>query len=139
MKAVSPSAESGIAKCAGAYFEHGRPTPGPLTEVSDRLTWTGLVTVAEGDPIWSLRQLSLTRQPARPPRNHPARKLLMTSAVSKPPHCAFDWVFLPAPTCPRAGARSGSAGATAWRTCSPDGEWDTTVADGQVLARLDVP
>ena len=52
--------EGGVAKSAGVYFDHGRPAPGDLTEVFDRLTWTGLVTVAEGDPIWSVRRLSLT-------------------------------------------------------------------------------
>lgn len=52
--------EGGVGKCAGAYFEHGHPVPGQLTAVFDRLSWTGLVAVAEGDPLWSLRQLSIT-------------------------------------------------------------------------------
>ncbi|HEU0128115.1 MAG TPA: hypothetical protein VFQ48_05860, partial [Pseudonocardiaceae bacterium] len=52
--------EGGVAKVAGIYLEHGRPVPGDLTEVFDRLTWTGLVAVAEGDPVWSVRRLSLT-------------------------------------------------------------------------------
>jgi len=28
--------------------------------VFDRLVWSGLVSVAEGDPLWELRGLSLT-------------------------------------------------------------------------------
>ncbi|MGQ0774366.1 MAG: hypothetical protein ACT4NY_08115, partial [Pseudonocardiales bacterium] len=50
----------GIAKSAGTYLDHGRPTPGHLAEVFDRLIWTGLVTVAEGDALWELRRLRLT-------------------------------------------------------------------------------
>ncbi|MGH3933209.1 MAG: hypothetical protein ACRDTF_24910 [Pseudonocardiaceae bacterium] len=49
-----------MAKSAGAYFDHGRPTPGHLTEVFDRLVWTGLVTVADGDALWDLRRVGLT-------------------------------------------------------------------------------
>lgn len=49
-----------MAKSAGAYLDHGRPTPGHLAGVLDRLIWTGLVTVAPGDPIWELRRLNLT-------------------------------------------------------------------------------
>jgi hypothetical protein len=52
--------EGDVAKSAGVYLRHGCPVPSHLTEVFDRLTWTGLVTVTEGDPIWSVRQLSLT-------------------------------------------------------------------------------
>lgn len=52
--------EGGVAKSAGVYLDHGCPVPSHLTEVLDRLTWAGLVTVAEGDPIWSMRRLSLT-------------------------------------------------------------------------------
>ncbi|MGH3914614.1 MAG: hypothetical protein ACRDTC_14590 [Pseudonocardiaceae bacterium] len=37
--------DGGVARSAGAYFDHGRPTPGHLTEVFDRLVWTGLVAV----------------------------------------------------------------------------------------------
>ena len=50
----------GMAKSAGAYLDHGRPTPGHLAGVFDRLIWTGLVTLAQGDPIWELRRLTLT-------------------------------------------------------------------------------
>ena len=49
-----------MAKSAEVYFDHGRPVPSYLTEMFDRLTWAGLVTVAEGDPVWSVRRLSLT-------------------------------------------------------------------------------
>src|SRR5262245_10498548 len=52
--------DGGMAKSAGAYFDHGRPTPEHLAGVFDRLVWTGLVTVADGDPIWELRRLGLT-------------------------------------------------------------------------------
>lgn len=52
--------DGGMAKSAGAYLDHGRPTPTYLTGVFDRLIWTGLVTVAVGDPIWDLRRLDLT-------------------------------------------------------------------------------
>jgi hypothetical protein len=52
--------DGGVAKSAGAYFDHGRPAPEHLTGVFDRLIWTGLVSVAAGDPIWELRRLSLT-------------------------------------------------------------------------------
>lgn len=52
--------EGGTAKSAGAYLDHGRPIPGYLTTVFDWLILTGLVTVAEGDPLWELRRLSLT-------------------------------------------------------------------------------
>jgi hypothetical protein len=34
-------AGGGIAKSAGVYLDHGFPTPAHLTEVFDRLTWTG--------------------------------------------------------------------------------------------------
>ncbi|MGH3930467.1 MAG: hypothetical protein ACRDTF_10880 [Pseudonocardiaceae bacterium] len=50
----------GIAKSAGTYLDYGRRTPGHLAEVFDRLIWTGLVTVADGDVLWELRRLSLT-------------------------------------------------------------------------------
>ncbi|MGH3915209.1 MAG: hypothetical protein ACRDTC_17655 [Pseudonocardiaceae bacterium] len=52
--------DDGIAKSAGAYFDNGRLTPGHLTEVFDRLIWTGLITVADGDLLGDLRRLSLT-------------------------------------------------------------------------------
>lgn len=52
--------DGGVAKSAGAYFDHGRPVPEHLTGVFDRLIWTGLVSVVAGDPIWQLRRLSLT-------------------------------------------------------------------------------
>jgi hypothetical protein len=52
--------DGGVAKSAGAYFDHGRPAPGQLTGVFDRLIWIGLVSVVAGDPIWQLRRLSLT-------------------------------------------------------------------------------
>ncbi|MCA1672344.1 MAG: hypothetical protein LC799_09135 [Actinobacteria bacterium] len=52
--------DGGVAKVAGVYLDHGRPVPSHLIEVFDRLTWAGLVTVAEGDPLWELRRLSLT-------------------------------------------------------------------------------
>lgn len=52
--------DGGVAKSAGAYFEDGRPAPEHLTGAYDRLIWTGLVVVADGDPLWELRQLGLT-------------------------------------------------------------------------------
>lgn len=52
--------DGGVAKSAGVYLDHGRPTPEYLTGVFDRLVWTGLVVVAEGDVLWELGRLSLT-------------------------------------------------------------------------------
>ena len=52
--------DGGVAKSAGVYFDHGRPTAEHLAGVFDRLVWTGLVSIADGDPIWELRRLSLT-------------------------------------------------------------------------------
>ncbi|MGH3914666.1 MAG: hypothetical protein ACRDTC_14860, partial [Pseudonocardiaceae bacterium] len=52
--------DGGVAKVAGVYLERGRPTPEHLTDAFDRLVWTGLVTVAEGDVLWDLRRLNLT-------------------------------------------------------------------------------
>lgn len=52
--------DGGMAKSAGAYFDRGHPAPGHLTGVFDLLVWTGLVTVADGDPVWDLRRLRLT-------------------------------------------------------------------------------
>ncbi|MGH3926343.1 MAG: hypothetical protein ACRDTT_26345 [Pseudonocardiaceae bacterium] len=50
----------GIAKSAGTYLDYGRPTPGHLIEVFDRLIWTELVTVADGNALWDPRRVSLT-------------------------------------------------------------------------------
>lgn len=50
----------GVAKSAGVYLDHGRPTPEYLAEVFDRLTWTGWVTVADAVGLWDLRRLTLT-------------------------------------------------------------------------------
>ncbi|MCA1676689.1 MAG: hypothetical protein LC799_32470 [Actinobacteria bacterium] len=58
--AVRRVSEAEVVKSAGVYFDHGRPVPHHMTGVFDRLCWTGLVTVAAGDPIWSMRPLSLT-------------------------------------------------------------------------------
>lgn len=52
--------EGGVAKVAGIYLDHGYPVPSHLIGLFDRLTWAGLLMVAEGDPVWDLRQLSLT-------------------------------------------------------------------------------
>lgn len=52
--------EGGVAKVAGIYLDHGYPVPDHLIGLFDRLTWAGLLQVAEGDPVWDLRQLSLT-------------------------------------------------------------------------------
>lgn len=52
--------DGGITKSAGAYLDKGRPTPGYLTDVFDRLTWSGWAAVADGHPVWDLRRLSLT-------------------------------------------------------------------------------
>ncbi|MCA1704306.1 MAG: hypothetical protein LC808_14020 [Actinobacteria bacterium] len=52
--------DGAVVKSAGVYFDQGRPVPSYLTEVFDRIVWTGLVAVAEGDPVWSVRRLSLT-------------------------------------------------------------------------------
>lgn len=51
--------EGGIAKSAGLYLDHGRPVPGHLIEVFDRLVWSGLAVVADGDPIWDVRRIRL--------------------------------------------------------------------------------
>lgn len=53
-------AGGGMAKSAGVYFDHGRPVPGHLIEVFDRLVWSGLLSVADGDPIWELRRINFT-------------------------------------------------------------------------------
>lgn len=52
--------DGGVTKVAGVYLDHGRPTPDYLTEVFDRLIWTGWAIVADGNPLWQLRRLSLT-------------------------------------------------------------------------------
>lgn len=52
--------DGGVAKAAGAYLDHGRPTPGYLADVFDRLTWTGWAIVADGHPPCELRRLALT-------------------------------------------------------------------------------
>ena len=49
-----------MAKSAGVYFDHGRRIPEHMIAVFDRLIWNGLLVVADGDPIWELRRLSLT-------------------------------------------------------------------------------
>ena len=59
-KALRRVHNGGIAKSAGAYVDHGRPTPAHLAGVFDQLIWTELVRVADGDPVWELRRLSLT-------------------------------------------------------------------------------
>lgn len=53
-------ADGGMAKSAGAYLDHGRLIPAYLTEVFDRLMWSGLLLVADGDPLWELRRISFT-------------------------------------------------------------------------------
>lgn len=50
----------GVAKVAGVYFDHGRPVHGHLTPALDQLMWSGLVAVADGDPLWDLRRISLS-------------------------------------------------------------------------------
>lgn len=50
----------GVVKSAGVYLDQGRPVPGHLIGVFDRLVWAGFVAVAEGDPLWAQRRLSLT-------------------------------------------------------------------------------
>lgn len=52
--------DGGIAKSAGVYLDHGRPTPGYLADFFDQLIWIGCATVAGGDGIWGLRGVSLT-------------------------------------------------------------------------------
>ncbi|MGH7511070.1 MAG: hypothetical protein ACREMZ_16630 [Gemmatimonadales bacterium] len=49
-----------MAKSAGVYLDHGRPVPHHMIAVFDRLTWSGLLVIADGDPIWELRRISLT-------------------------------------------------------------------------------
>ncbi|MDQ3151298.1 MAG: hypothetical protein M3R63_06110 [Actinomycetota bacterium] len=58
--ALGSVASGGIAKSAGIYSDHGRPMPDHLTEVLDRLTWSGLLRVADGDLLWDLRRISFT-------------------------------------------------------------------------------
>lgn len=53
-------AGGGVGKVAGVYLDHGRPVPQHLIQVFDRLVWDGLLVVAEGDPVWELRRISLT-------------------------------------------------------------------------------
>ncbi|MGH3930439.1 MAG: hypothetical protein ACRDTF_10735 [Pseudonocardiaceae bacterium] len=50
----------GVAKLAGVYLDHGCPVPEQLTRVFDRLMRDGLVSIADGDPLWDLRRISLT-------------------------------------------------------------------------------
>jgi hypothetical protein len=52
--------EGVIAISAGIYYKHGRSVPAHLTAVLDRLRCGGLIVIAEGDPIWDLRPISLT-------------------------------------------------------------------------------
>jgi hypothetical protein len=52
--------EGAIATSAGVYCKHGRPVPAHLIAVFDRLRWDGLIAIADGDPIWDLRPISLT-------------------------------------------------------------------------------
>ena len=52
--------DGGIAKSAGMYFDQGRPAPGHLIEVFDRLLWDGLLVVGDGDPIWGVQQIKLS-------------------------------------------------------------------------------
>lgn len=80
----------GVAKSAGVYFDHGCPVPTQLTEVFDRLMWNGLLVVAEGDPVWDLRRISLTeagqlRQQQRIEIAAPAPEFGATSADTQPP------------------------------------------------------
>lgn len=44
-------AAGGRAKVAGMHFDQGRPVPGHLIGVFDRLIWDGLLVVGEGDVI----------------------------------------------------------------------------------------
>ena len=53
-------AEGGMAKSAGVYLDHGSPVPDHLVSVFDRLTWSGLLVIADGDPLWELRRISLS-------------------------------------------------------------------------------
>ena len=57
--------DGGVAKVAGLYLDHGRPAPSHLIEVFDRLTWDGLLVVADGDPIRSYGG-SVSPTPGRP-------------------------------------------------------------------------
>ena len=52
--------EGAIATSAGVYYKHGHSVPAHLTAVLDRLRWDGLIMIADGDPIWDLRPISLT-------------------------------------------------------------------------------
>lgn len=54
------AAAGGMAKSAGAYLDHGQPAPGHVVTALDRLIWSGLLMVANGDPIWAIRPISLT-------------------------------------------------------------------------------
>ncbi len=56
--ALRSIAGGGMAKCAGVYFNHGRPVPDHLTGVFDRLMWSRLLVVADGGPLWELRRIS---------------------------------------------------------------------------------
>lgn len=53
-------ADGGMAKSAGVYLDRGRPVSAYLTEVFDRLLWSGMLVVADGDPLWELRRISFT-------------------------------------------------------------------------------
>lgn len=53
-------ADGSIARSAGVYFDQGRPVPGHLIEVFDWLVWSGMLLVADGDPIWELRRIRLS-------------------------------------------------------------------------------
>jgi hypothetical protein len=53
-------AGGGGAKSAEMYFDHGRPVPVHMIPVFDRLRWSGLFVIADSDPLWDLRRISLT-------------------------------------------------------------------------------
>lgn len=58
--ALQRVASGGVAKSAGVYVDQGRPVPEHMTLVFDRLTWSGLLVVVEGDPIWDVRRVTFT-------------------------------------------------------------------------------
>jgi len=102
--------DGGVAKSAGVYFDHGRPTPGHLAGVFDRLIWTGLVTVAEGNPIWELRRRSLTDNGAARYATLGERRQRQAGLAVPPPEHSITTETAESPADRRSGTAAFSSG-----------------------------
>ncbi|MGH3941109.1 MAG: hypothetical protein ACRDTG_21210 [Pseudonocardiaceae bacterium] len=52
--------EGAVTKVAGVYLHHDRPIPAELVAVFGEIAWAGWLSLAEGDPLWDHRPVSLT-------------------------------------------------------------------------------